>query len=287
VSLAERVTLYSPRGAANKVFHAQIVKRGDGFVVETASGPLGGELRSSTKTRKPVPRDRAQEIYSNLVLDKLASGYSTQRPVPGETAAKPEPRKAPTWQHPELGRFQYDGGGWVRTISVPAFKGFKARGQRGGKCDLEFEADDETDLPTPAMIAVAAAVLDGQDELARKVIDGLWDDFNGRGPDSGMYWHGDLDAVAEGLDWGDEDAEPPGSANDLPKLMSLNGITVRTEAYGYDKPVAELSFSAAFEEEHGVGILTDGRTIIGIGYSSDVEPFKRPRTKRRRGGTGR
>lgn len=286
MSLADRVTLYSHRGATGKVFRAEIIKQGDGFVVQTTSGPLGGKLKSGTKTRKPVPRDRAQEIYSNLVLDKLASGYSTQQPVPGEAVAeKPEPRKDPTWQHPELGQFKYDGGGWAKTISVPAFKGFK--GQRAGKCDLAFNADDETDVPSPAMISVAAAVLDYQGELARKVIDGLWDDFNGRGPDSGMYWHGDLDAVAEGLDWGDEDPEPPTSAKDLLRLMSPNGITVRKGVHGYDKPVVELSFSAAFEEEHGVGILTDGRTIIGIGYSSDVQPFKRSRTKRRRGRTGR
>lgn len=284
MSLADRVTLYSHRGAINKVFHAEIVKQGDGFVVKTASGPLGGTLKSGTKTRKPVPRDRAQEVYSNLVLDKLGSGYSTQQPVPGEAPAKPEPRKDPTWQHSKLGRFKHDGGGWVKTISVPAFKGFKARGQRGGRCALEFNADDETDVPTPAMISVAAAVLGYQDELARKVIDGLWDDFNGRGPDSGMYWHGDLDAVAEGLEWGDEDAEPPTSAKDLLKLMSLNGIIIRRGVHGYDKPVAELSFSAAFEDEHGVGILTDGRTIIGIGYSSDVQPFKCSRAKRRRAG---
>ena len=28
-----------------------------------------------------------------------------------------------------------------------------------------------------------------------------------------------------------------------------------------------------FEEEHGVGVLTDGRTILGTGYSSDVSPY--------------
>jgi hypothetical protein len=45
--------------------------------------------------------------------------------------------------------------------------------------------------------------------------------------------------------------------------------------HGYEKPVVELSFHAAFEEEHGVGVLTDGNTILGTGYSVDVRPFKR------------
>jgi hypothetical protein len=34
-----------------------------------------------------------------------------------------------------------------------------------------------------------------------------------------------------------------------------------------------LSFHAAFEENHGVGVLTDGETIVGTGYGADVTPF--------------
>ena len=49
---------------------------------------------------------------------------------------------------------------------------------------------------------------------------------------------------------------------------------MHNEVDGYDKPIVELSFGAAFEEEHGVGILTDGAKIIGIGYSYDVTPFE-------------
>jgi hypothetical protein len=33
-----------------------------------------------------------------------------------------------------------------------------------------------------------------------------------------------------------------------------------------------LNFEAAFEEEHGVGVLTDGQTILAIGYSHDATP---------------
>jgi hypothetical protein len=36
-----------------------------------------------------------------------------------------------------------------------------------------------------------------------------------------------------------------------------------------------LAFEAPFEEEHGVGVLTDGVAILGTGYRYDVTPFKK------------
>jgi hypothetical protein len=35
-----------------------------------------------------------------------------------------------------------------------------------------------------------------------------------------------------------------------------------------------LSFRAAFEQEHGVGVLTDGQTVLGFGYSGEATPFE-------------
>ena len=87
-----------------------------------------------------------------------------------------------------------------------------------------------------------------------------------------MWWHGDLDQVADGL----EDAEltPPKKADDMFKLMNFAGIRVHPSVHRFKKPIAELYFGAAFEEEHGVGVLTDGERILGTGYSLDVTPFK-------------
>jgi len=63
--------------------------------------------------------------------------------------------------------------------------------------------------------------------------------------------------------------------------MMLMNITVTKPRRGQGKPLVELSFAAAFEEEHGVGILTDGKTIVGIGYTSNVTPFKKSKKKGR------
>jgi len=114
-------------------------------------------------------------------------------------------------------------------------------------------------------VALAKRVLDNQGSLVKKVVEALWADFVGSGPDSGMYWHDNLDQVAEGM----EDREAPESADELFELMRLNGITIKPAEDDSDTFVAELNFDAAFEEEHGVGVLTDGLEILGLGYSGD------------------
>ena len=194
-----------------------------------------------------------------------------------------------TWRHPKLGEFRYDALDWARIVSVPAFKAFSydtgypnARRSRG-KHGLMFEADDENDLPSPAAVALAEKVLANQGKLVAKVRDALWDDFNGRGPKTGNWWHGDLDTVAEQM----ADSigppprpRPPKSADDVLKLMRLSYIRVGENVHGDVGLVAELSFHAPFEEEHGVAVLTDGERILGIGYTADVVPFK-PQKRRK------
>ncbi len=52
--------------------------------------------------------------------------------------------------------------------------------------------DAESDLPNTEMALVASRARDHEAKLIPNVLAAIWDDFNGRGPDSGMWWHGDL-----------------------------------------------------------------------------------------------
>ena len=178
----------------------------------------------------------------------------------------------PAWEDPELGTFHFDGFGWTAQISAPSFDAFK-RGKRRGKTPktypLTFVTSSADEKPTPAAVALAKRFLSNQATLATKTAEALWADFVGTGPESGMYWHGDLDQVAEGMDTG----EPPSSAAELFKLMILLAIQILTPEGTPGTFAVELNFDAKFEEEHGVGILTDGSEVIGIGYSGDVSPF--------------
>src|SRR5438132_2281184 len=90
----------------------------------------------------------------------------------GEKGVESPP--ASTWDHPELGCFKYDGAFWTRIVDVPAFKAFAydtgfGKGPSKGKYELKFMADDETDLPSPAAIALALKVLANQVELVSTV----------------------------------------------------------------------------------------------------------------------
>jgi hypothetical protein len=38
--------------------------------------------------------------------------------------------------------------------------------------------------------------------------------------------------------------------------------------------VASLNFRTGFDDEHGLGVLTDGVEILGIGYSVDATRFE-------------
>jgi hypothetical protein len=178
----------------------------------------------------------------------------------------------PAWSDPDLGTFHFDDFGWTTRVPLPGFNVF-TRGKRKPPetYKLLIESDAADQLPTPDAVALVKRVLGNDAALARRVADALWADFTGEGPKSGMYWHGDLDQVAEGIETG----KPPRKAGDLYKLMSLSEIRIRpvTGDSGKAQVLAELEFDAVFEEEHGVGILTDGANVLGVGYSGEACPF--------------
>ena len=248
-NLQDRITLYRRIGASDRVYHAEVVRQG-----EVAYGGRGGKLKTAAKPGKPVPRAKAQRIYADLVMERAMDGYTRQQPE-GDASrpAKVKPRPRPTWRHPQFGRFTFDGTEWARTISVPAFRAFK-HPRRSTKCTLGFATHAEDEAPSPWMVAVASTVLANQETLVRKVVAALWDDFTGRGPDSGMFWHGDLDAVNATIR-----EDHPGAAlrspDDLLRVIGLPSITARERAFWYDKAIVELSFAALFDEEHGLGCL--------------------------------
>lgn len=284
-SLRNRITMYRRTGAGVNEFRAEIVKRGEGFIVNVAAGKHGSKLTSVVKTPKPVTRDRAQQIYGDLAFNKAMSGY--ERKFPKEIASAPRkkspPPKQPTWNHPRLGVFKYDvGDGWFKILNVPAFKAFSHGSKPCSQCQMTFEADSETNVPAQAALAIADRFLTNQDVLVDRIVSALWNDIKGRGPDSGMFWHGEMDTVVEAIQ---EDFDVTTTrleaGSDLLRLIQPHNIIVRKKVLYYEKPVIELCFSAAFDVEHGLGVLTDGQRIIGIGGSSDVVPFERFRTKRR------
>jgi bifunctional non-homologous end joining protein LigD len=73
---AERVTLYYREGSSDKVYQAAIEPQGEKFVVKFAFGRRGSTLNTGTKTQTPVDYDTAKKIFTTLVNEKKAKGYT-------------------------------------------------------------------------------------------------------------------------------------------------------------------------------------------------------------------
>ena len=192
----------------------------------------------------------------------------------------------PTWNHPELGEFKLGYTGWARDLAFPAFKPFRydwgGRLRTRNKITLEFDIDDEDEdnvpIPSKRAIAVAQRTIKNQESLATRIVKAVWNDLHGRGRDTGMWWHGDIRTINEQITgiFGGRKGKPQslGKLDDLYLLLGVNKIRIRESSYQCERPIATVNFAAAFDDEHGVGVLTDGTRVLGIGYISDATPYK-------------
>jgi bifunctional non-homologous end joining protein LigD len=73
---SERVSLYYRNGSSDKVYQAVIEPAGTLFVVNFAFGRRGATMTTGTKTSSPVDYPTAQKIYTKLVNEKKAKGYT-------------------------------------------------------------------------------------------------------------------------------------------------------------------------------------------------------------------
>ncbi len=175
---------------------------------------------------------------------------------------------ATQWQSDEWGAFKWDMDAWVATQPLPT-KRFGLRGEQHLTFELAFQTDDENKTPSPAAFQCAEGILADPDWLVELITTALFDDFQGDGPGSGMWWDGDIDAVEEILG-----VDIPEEPQQLAALLYLTRILIReNHRLEIDGPLAVISFGAAFEEEHGVEFLSDGQEVYGIGYTADAQPF--------------
>ena len=193
------------------------------------------------------------------------------------------------WTHPELGTFKFDDIEWVKQYDFPAFKPFSYRwhGRNVGrsKIKLAFEADDETDLPSKQAVVIAKRVIKNQETLSKRIAKAVWNDLRGNGEDSGMWWHGDTETINEMIDSGfnGRKRKPFEKADDVYHLIGGPSVWIRESIWLYEKPSATITFEAAFDVEHGLGVLTDGNRVVGTGYQTSVTPyFKEQFHKKRR-----
>lgn len=185
----------------------------------------------------------------------------------------------PKWSHPKLGTFKYGVGEWTALVHMLAFKafeydtGFSNSRRPTDMFELSFRVHVQDEEPSVEATALACLLLANQNRLVEEIVEALWDDFHGKGPGSRMWWNGNLDEVLEAIVYETNDKQRLSKATDLYKyLMPCRVCILQLEEESPSK-VVDISFHAAFEREHGLSILTDGKGVLGLGYMGEVSPF--------------
>jgi len=180
-----------------------------------------------------------------------------------------------TWTHPTLGRFVFDELEWAGPCSLPALGVFRFGTTKRSKFTLSFEAEDDQDSPSRHAVRIAERIVDSSYKLVEKIRTAIWRDLNGKGKDSGMWWHGDLESVLQNAN-----NELPArkqlqqiTLEDIGKIVGEPTVWIRKEVDYYEKPCAVVCFRAAFDPEHGLGVLTNGTNVLGLGYQMSVGPY--------------
>ena len=74
--MKEQISLYYREGSSDKVYHANLDPKGNGWIVNFAFGRRGSTLQTGTKTSEPLAYDKAKKIYDKIVAEKMAKGYT-------------------------------------------------------------------------------------------------------------------------------------------------------------------------------------------------------------------
>ncbi len=72
----QQISLYYKDGSSDKVYHAQIEAKDNGYVVNFQYGRRGSTLTTGTKTKDPVALDKAQKTFQSLIKEKMSKGYT-------------------------------------------------------------------------------------------------------------------------------------------------------------------------------------------------------------------
>ena len=70
------ITLYYTDERSDKVYRASIDPDGDGYRVNFAYGKRNATMTTGTKTTSPVALAAAEKIFTRLVNEKQAKGYT-------------------------------------------------------------------------------------------------------------------------------------------------------------------------------------------------------------------
>lgn len=176
-----------------------------------------------------------------------------------------------TFRHKSLGEFEFDDLGWFKKVDISIFPelGFI---KDHGESDIEivFEVDDE-EPPSDSCTELIDEIIQNQCAIISEILDLLYKDLCGLGTSSGIWWHGCLPQINKSFS---NDIGLIANASDLKKYLYQPTIYIQESTYGYENPCGIIGFECHFEPEHGVGAITNGKSVIGLGFQMDASPFE-------------
>lgn len=185
------------------------------------------------------------------------------------------------WVDSQLGAFTFDEYWWSKTFELNAFSvftycdnGYHNTSINNRCVKLTIDAEDEEDFPTEDIINVARFTVGNHQNLLREGILALYNDMLGIEVDSGLWWHSEIEHIRESAVGIPPDMVSLNTAEDLYAFLGCPSINVTCCAGGYPKPCATINFDAEFDQEHGFGILTDGKSVLGIGRALEIDVFE-------------
>ena len=88
------IRLTFTEGPSDKEYNAQIVKDGEGYLVNFQYGRRNGTLQTGSKTALPVSLEDAEKIYNKLVKEKTSKGYEPDGVSSSTYGAMPQAKEA-------------------------------------------------------------------------------------------------------------------------------------------------------------------------------------------------
>jgi hypothetical protein len=185
------------------------------------------------------------------------------------------------WRHNELGEFEREGEGWSQYNDLPEFARF-TYGSADSTVQISIATDSADVEPSHEAALLVNRLVNHHDQLVNNIIKAIWRDLWGRGPDSGMWWRNNIEQVLANAGEAFPDGPPAlNKADDIFPFLGCLGIRIEEDARNYDKPVACIEFMSAYEDEHCVGVLSNGRRVIGLGYAyPSPDPFREEQINR-------
>lgn len=183
-----------------------------------------------------------------------------------------------TWEHEQLGKFTLGALGWVAEVAMPSFSRFDTPIPKGEYQLVLERRYGEDAKPKVDILNTAVEIVGTEAQLSEAILQAVWDDLNGSGPDSRSRWFGKL--AAEEIP--ELAVVPPNKPGDLVSHLEFLYLVVFSPPTDHDcwgeftSPIAMFNFNASWDCDHGLGVLVHEGEVVGIGEIAQVEPFRRP-----------